>query len=178
LKRDIFINGGPRETRVAILEDGRLVELLHDRPEIQRTVGNIYLGKVEAVLPGMQAAFVDIGADKSAFLHASDLLEPDEDEDEDAGGSGNGRGRRRRSRKLPNIADHIQRGEQLLVQVTKEPIGTKGPRVTRQLSLAGRFLVYMPDASRVGVSRKIEDRSERGRLKQMVKRHLPDGMGG
>jgi len=182
LKREIFINGGPRETRVAILEDARLVELLHDRPEIQRTVGNIYLGRVEAVLPGMQAAFVDIGADKSAFLHASDLLEPDEDDDDGSGaegGNGRGRGRgRRRNRRLPNIADHVQRGEQLLVQVTKEPISTKGPRVTRQLSLAGRFLVYMPDASRVGVSRKIEDRAERTRLKQMVREHLKEGSGG
>ncbi|HEX9692271.1 MAG TPA: Rne/Rng family ribonuclease [Gemmatimonadales bacterium] len=177
MKREIFINGGPRETRVAILEDGRLVELLHDRPEIQRTVGNIYLGRVEAVLPGMQAAFVDIGTEKSAFLHASDLLEPDEDEEENGNG-GNHRGRRRGNRALPNIADHVQRGEQLLVQVTKEPISTKGPRVTRQLSLAGRFLVYMPDASRVGVSRKIEDRAERSRLKQMVRTHLPEGSGG
>ena len=88
MKREILINGGPRETRVAILEDDRLVELLVDRPDHRRMVGDIYLGKVEAVLPGIQAAFVDIGHEKSAFLHASDLLEPDEDdepgEDEDA----------------------------------------------------------------------------------------------
>ncbi len=84
MKREILINGAPRETRVAILEDDTLVELLVDRPDTRRTVGDIYLGKVEAVLPGIQAAFVDIGAEKSAFLHASDLVEPEEDElDED-----------------------------------------------------------------------------------------------
>jgi len=173
LKREILINGGPRETRVAILEDDRLVEVLHDRPDIRRTVGNIYLGKVEAVLPGMQAAFVEIGTGKSAFLHASDLVEP-EDEDEDEGGGRGGRNGRR----LPNIQDHVKRGESLLVQVTKEPISTKGPRVTRQISLAGRFLVYMPYASKVGVSRKIEAREERARLREMVGQLLPKNSGG
>ncbi|MEO8295860.1 MAG: Rne/Rng family ribonuclease, partial [Gemmatimonadota bacterium] len=81
MKREILINGGPRETRVAILEDDRLVELLVDRPDQRRRVGDIYKGRVDAVLPGIQAAFVDIGLEKSAVLHASDLLEPDEDED-------------------------------------------------------------------------------------------------
>jgi ribonuclease G len=174
LKREILINGGPRETRVAILEDDRLVEVLHDRPDIRRTVGNIYLGKVEAVLPGMQAAFVDIGSGKSAFLHASDLIEPDEDEDDEGRGAKNGRNGRR----LPSIQEHVRRGESLLVQVTKEPISTKGPRVTRQISLAGRFLVYMPHASKVGVSRKIEARDERGRLREMVGKLLPKNAGG
>lgn len=171
MKREILINGSPRETRVAILEDDRLVELLVDRPEIERTVGNIYTAKVEAVLPGMQAAFVDIGAEKSAFLHASDLIEPDED---DEGDNGNGRGRS----KLPNIQNHLKKGQVVLVQVTKEPIGTKGPRVTRQVSLAGRFLVYMPFASKVGVSRKIEARDERARLREMVKQAMPEDAGG
>jgi ribonuclease G len=175
LKREILINGGPRETRVAILEDDRLVEVLHDRPDIRRTVGNIYLGKVEAVLPGMQAAFVDIGAGKSAFLHASDLVEPDDDDDDEARGGRNGRNGARR---LPNIQEHVKRGESLLVQVTKEPISTKGPRVTRQISLAGRFLVFMPYASKVGVSRKIEARDERARLREMVGKLLPKNSGG
>ncbi len=159
---------------MAILEDDRLVEVLHDRPDIRRTVGNIYLGKVEAVLPGMQAAFVDIGTGKSAFLHASDLIEPDEDEDDEGRGGKNGRNGRR----LPSIQDHVKRGESLLVQVTKEPISTKGPRVTRQISLAGRFLVFMPYASRVGVSRKIEARDERSRLRDMVGTLLPKNAGG
>ncbi len=172
MKRDILINVNPRETRVAIVEDDRLVEVLHDRPEIHRTVGNIYLGKVEAVLPGMQAAFINIGLERSAFLHASDLVEPDEDLD-----TGDGRSSRN-NRGLPNIADHVKRGQSILVQVTKEPISTKGPRVTRQISIAGRFVVFMPFASKVGVSRKIDSREERARLRGMVGRLLPKNSGG
>jgi ribonuclease G len=173
LKREILISGSQRETRVAILEDDRLVELLVDRPELRRTVGNIYRGRVDAVLPGIQAAFVDIGTEKSAFLHASDLIEPDEDEVEEDE-KDNGKGRRGPS-KLPNIQDTVKRGETLLVQVTKEPISTKGPRVTTQVSLPGRFLVYMPFASRVGVSRKIDNREERARLRKMVSDMMPTG---
>jgi ribonuclease G len=172
LNREIVINGSPRETRVAILEDDRLVELLVDRPEVHRTVGNIYIGKVDAVLPGMQAAFVDIGTEKSAFLHASDLLELDEDIEEDNGNGG------RRNRKIPDIQDHLKRGDNVLVQVTKEPISSKGPRVTRQVSLAGRFLVYVPFGSKIGVSRKIASREERTRLRKMVAKARPKGAAG
>jgi ribonuclease G len=233
LKREILINGSQRETRVAILEDDRLVELLVDRPDHRRTVGDIYLGRVEAVLPGIQAAFVDIGQEKSAFLHASDLLEPDEDEEPDdepaeeavaaadpsaaeavvegaveelpaeqKSGGWRSRDRRRRRnngatqaaerseqserrqreisprRALPNIQDILKKGQTLPVQVTKEPIGTKGCRVTAQISLPGRFLVYMPYASKVGVSRKIESREQRGKLREMVSKLLPKDAGG
>ena len=233
MKREILINGSQRETRVAILEDDRLVELLVDRPDHRRTVGDIYLGRVEAVLPGIQAAFVDIGQEKSAFLHASDLLEPDEDEepadeaedepDEELeaeppdpaaeasrwrrgpaerkpdwrGGTRppaararqrwpaverNGGEARQREisprRALPNIQDILKKGQTLPVQVTKEPIGTKGCRVTAQISLPGRFLVYMPYASKVGVSRKIESREQRAKLREMVSKLLPKDAGG
>jgi len=234
LKREILINGSQRETRLAILEDDRLVELLVDRPDHRRTVGDIYLGRVEAVLPGIQAAFVDIGQEKSAFLHASDLLEPDEDEDpveeaeEEAVAAAEGdpadvadppvvedaqverkvgwRGRERRRRgrgnggaastekpanggearqreisprrALPNIQDILKKGQTLPVQVTKEPISTKGCRVTAQISLPGRFLVYMPYASKVGVSRKIESREQRAKLREMVTKLLPKDAGG
>jgi ribonuclease G len=205
LKREILISGTSRETRVAILEDDRLVELLVDRPDARRSVGDIYLGKVDAVLPGIQAAFVDIGAEKSAFLHASDLIESDDDEDpdeqaatgtgtedDDESGNGNGgddHGRRpgrdrpaasagASRRKIPNIADELKRGQTKLVQVTKEPIGTKGPRVTAQISLAGRFLVYMPFASKVGVSRKIDNRDQRAKLRELVSRLVPKDAGG
>jgi ribonuclease G len=201
LKREILISGSPRETRVAILEDDRLAELLVDRPDSRRSVGDIYVGKVEAVLPGIQAAFVDIGAEKSAFLHASDLIESDEDEDpedrepddadEENGNGGNGkgngpavanrrgsRGGRERRRPAPNIGDELKRGQTKLVQVIKEAIGTKGPRVTAQVSLAGRFLVYMPYASKVGVSRKIEARDQRARLREMVTKLVPADSGG
>jgi ribonuclease G len=183
MKREILINGNPRETRVAIIEDDQLVELMVDRPDARRTVGDIYVGKVEAVLPGIQAAFVDIGTEKSAFLHASDLVyaedEPEEPDDEngDEDESAENGGRRGRS-KAPPIQDLIKKGQEILVQVSKEPISTKGPRVTAQVSLAGRFLVYMPFASRVGVSRKIGDRAERQRLREMVQKVLPEDSGG
>ena len=191
MKREILISGSPRETRVAILEDDRLVELLVDRPDARRSVGDIYLGRVESVLPGIQAAFVDIGAEKSAFLHASDLIESeDEDEpaapngdeagedDEDDGGGRQGGGGRGARRRVPNIADELKRGDTRMVQVTKEPIGTKGPRVTAQVSLAGRFLVYMPFASRVGVSRKIDNREQRAKLRELVSKLVPEDSGG
>ncbi len=217
MKREILINGSQRETRVAILEDDRLVELLVDRPDHRRIVGDIYLGRVEAVLPGIQAAFVDIGLEKSAFLHASDLLEPEEDEEpgseegddafeeaeaaangevaengEEDGRRGGRRGRRngdgggheprqrevRSRRQLPDISDLLKKGQTLLVQVTKEPISTKGCRVTAQISLPGRFLVYMPYASKVGVSRKIESKELRARLREMVASMLSEDAGG
>lgn len=236
MKREILINATPKETRVAIIEDDQLVELLVDRPDARRMVGDIYLGRIEAVLPGLQAAFVDIGTEKSAFLHASDIIDPDakerksaEDEEEDdddsvaeseppaedggkdgqpagdgreekqgggrggRGRSGRGRqggaregreghegregGRRKRPEAKP-IQELVKRGQNILVQVSKEPISTKGPRVTADISLAGRFLVYMPYASRVGVSRKIGERSERSRLRKMVEEILPPDSGG
>ena len=193
MKREILISSSQRETRAAIIEDDQLVELLVDRPEARRMVGDIYLGKVEAVLPGIQAAFVDIGTEKAAFLHASDLVAPegDEEADEDAddaegddseaesGGrkGGNGRGRRNRAA-LPPIQDVLKRGQEIIVQVSKEPISTKGPRVTAQVSLAGRFLVYMPFSSKVGVSRKIGERAERQRLREQVQAVLPPDSGG
>ncbi len=183
MKREILINATSRETRVAIMEDDQLVELLVDRPDARRMVGDIYLGKVEAVLPGIQAAFVDIGTEKSAFLHASDLVfdedaaaERDEEEEDDAAEEDNGKDNGRP--KAPPIQDSLKRGQQIIVQVSKEPISTKGPRVTAQISLAGRFLVYMPDASRVGISRKIGERAERHRLRDMVRGALPENSGG
>jgi ribonuclease G len=241
MKREILISGTQREIRVAILEDDQLVELQVDRPEARRMVGDIYLGKVEAVLPGIQAAFVDIGTEKSAFLHSSDLVYDeggDDDDDEDGDGdaeevdetvdsaadtaeevaadtggdspyadaaptAGNGKpepqaeltvspkreqgrggqqrgrgGRRPRRAEPPPIQDVLKRGQTIICQVSKEPISTKGPRVTAQVSLAGRFLVFMPFASRVGVSRKIGERAERQRLREQVQKLLPKDSGG
>ena len=194
MKREILINAAPRETRIAILEDGKLVELLVDRPEHRRMVGDIYLGRVDAVLPGIQAAFVDIGTEKSAFLHSSDLVrqsadeaEDDDDDDDDEldepvekknGNGGNGSDGNGRRAKAPLIQEALKRGQEILVQVSKEPISTKGPRVTAQISLAGRFLVYIPDSSKVGVSRKIGSSAERARLKEQVQSILPEKSGG
>lgn len=166
MTREILIASTPRESWVALLEDGSLVELMFDRPDEVRLVGDIYLGRVDAVLPGIQAAFVDIGAEKAGFLHASDLSEDDEEEEV---GNGEFGGNGRQTRKLPPIQEQVKRGEAVLVQVAKEPIGTKGPRLTAQVSLPGRFLVYMPGSSHVGVSRKIEDRDERARLRKMAR---------
>lgn len=176
MQREIVIDAAGAETRVAIVEDGRLVELMHERDDERRMVGDIYLGRVEAVLPGIQAAFVDIGTEKSAFLHVSDLQEEDDSDGDDANGnSGNSN---RRHRKYPPIQDQLDRGQELLVQVTKEPIGTKGPRVTSQISMPGRFLVFIPAGSGVGVSRKIGDRDERIRLRELARDALGKKSGG
>jgi len=293
MKREILISATQREVRVAILEDDQLVEMQVDRPEARRMVGDIYWGKVDAVLPGLQAAFIDIGTEKAAFLHASDLVydeggddDSDDDEDDDAaeasvgepskdtdqpddepdspyapeggpkvvvasteqqpgkGGRGRRRGRggrgrrggsgapnapqggpdaeaedaevaeaavvesapaavvqraekpekpektergggggrrgggRRQRAEPPQIQDVLKRGQSIIVQVSKEPISTKGPRVTAQVSIAGRFVVFMPFASRVGVSRKIGERAERQRLRAQVQEVLPKNSGG
>jgi ribonuclease G len=172
MKREILISATPQETRVAILEDEVLVELMVDRPDAERLVGDVYLGQVQAVLPGIQAAFVDIGTEKAAFLHVSDVVPDDDDDDDD---DDNGRDRSNRSH--PPIQDMIEKGQRLLVQASKEPIGTKGPRVTTHISLPGRFLVLMPGSGHIGVSRKIEDREERARLRAMAREIVPDGIG-
>ncbi len=169
MRREIVVNDAGYDTRVALLEDGKLVELMHERPDQRGMVGDIVLGKVEAVVPGLQAAFVDIASEKSAFLHASDLAEAEIEDD------GNGD---RRSRRYQPIQDVVTQGQDLLVQVTKEPIGTKGARVTTQVSLPGRFLVFMPLSSNVGISRKIEDRAERARLRTMARELLNGDEGG
>ena len=175
LKREILISAGPQEARVAILEDDTLVEFMVDRPDTERLVGDIYVGQVQAVLPGIQAAFVDIGTDKAAFLHVSDILRDaavDSDDDEDDEVSADGKGR------YPPIQDLVQKGQRITVQVSKEPIGTKGPRVTAQVSLPGRFLVFMPYSNHIGVSRKIEDKEERARLRALAREIMPEGAGG
>ena len=121
MKREILINANPRETRVAIIEDDQLVELLVDRPEARRMVGDIYLGKVEAVLPGIQAAFVDIGTEKSAFLHASDLVFDEDGDDDDAEEEESSESEdtptRGRRAKAPPIQDLLKRGQEILVQI-------------------------------------------------------------
>ena len=173
MKREILVSASPQESWVALLEDDRLVEVMYDRPDQGRLVGDIFLGRVDAVLPGIQAAFVDIGSEKAGFLHASDL-EYEGEEDEDNGENG---GRRRNRKEVP-IQDVLQQGQDVLVQVTKEPMGTKGARLTTQISLPGRFLVFMPGSSHVGVSRKIEERGERARLRKLAKDIVTAGSGG
>ena len=173
MKREILITATPQETRVAILEDDVLAELMVDRPDAERLVGDIYLGQVQAVLPGIQAAFVDIGTEKAAFLHVSDVVPEDDEDDDDEDRDRD----RERSGRYPPIQDMITKGQRVLVQASKEPIGTKGPRVTTHISLPGRFLVFMPGSKHIGVSRKIDDREERARLRALAKEIVPDGVG-
>lgn len=174
----IVINVDFGETRVAIIENGMIVELLLERRDERSIVGNIYRGKVTRVLPGMQAAFVDIGLERHAFLHVSDLIAYDDIDHVPANGSSstedqeNGHSKKI-SRKTP-IRDIIKEGETIPVQVSKAPISTKGARVTARISLPGRHLVYMPKAEKGGVSRRIDDEKERRRLSSILRRISPD----
>ena len=175
MKREILISASDEESWVALREDGRLTELMFDRPDQDRLVGDIFLGRVEAVLPGIQAAFVDIGEEKAAFLHGSDLGRVHEDEN---GEGTRGHAHQRQERNSTAIQNVLTKGQKLLVKVTKEAISTKGPRCTTQISLPGRFLVYIPDSSQVGVSRKIDQRKERSRLRAMAREVVEGGAGG
>ena len=179
MRKEIIINVGAYENRIAVLEDGKLVELFIERPERERMVGDIYKGCVKTVLPGMQAAFIDIGMERSAFLHVSDvadsaheyadLIEGSEDREKFLASF--------RESETPPIEDMLQKGQEILVQITKESMGTKGPRVTSQISLPGRFLVLMPNELHIGVSLKITDWVEKRRLRQIAKEIQPKGMG-
>jgi ribonuclease G len=174
---EIIVNAGANETRVAILEDKRLVELWVERASQERMVGDIYKGRVEAILPGLQAAFIDIGMEKSAFLHLSDITEGLFDS-EDIQDTEAAEPPRRRRRSHPTaIEDVLKNGQEVMVQISKEPMGTKGCRVTTQLSLAGRFVVLVPADEHVGVSKKIEDQEERQRLRKIAEEVNPPGFG-
>jgi ribonuclease G len=178
----LLINADGPETRVALVEDGLLGELYIERKQERGIAGNIYKGRVDRVLPGMQAAFVNIGLEKSAYLHVSDVRgTPDDlkrlasgdsassesgDEDEPEAPSGAAR-----------IEDLLKEGQEIVVQVTKEPISTKGARVTRYISLPGRHLVFMPTVEHVGISRRISSDKERRRLREIIDQMRPQGTG-
>ncbi|WP_347488065.1 Rne/Rng family ribonuclease [Desulfoscipio sp. XC116] len=166
--KEIIINVGEEETRVAVLENKVLVEMYIERSPNQRLVGNIFKGQVENVLPGMQASFVDIGLEKNAFLYVEDAI-PARTPD-----TGQGQGN---SALGTNICDILKQGQEVIVQIVKEPIGTKGARVTTHVTLPGRYLVLMPTVDYIGISRRIEDDKERDRLREMAARIKPDGMG-
>ena len=177
---EIAISIAREETRVAVLDHGVVTELYVDRAKNKDFVGNIYKGKVVKVLPGMQAAFVDIGLDRAAFIHVSDLstdTEPGDtlvETDEDDKGPEIPRPRSQTSRPIEQL---LQGGQELMVQISKGPIGTKGPRVTTYVSLPGRYLVLMPNVEHVGVSRRIPKDEERARLKEIMKRLSKPGCG-
>lgn len=172
---EIIINYSPHETRVAVLQGDRLVEFSMERPKDRGFSGNIYTGKVARVLPGMQAAFVDIGLERTAFLHATDVYESFE-EFEDLAKEAEEEERERRYRHAP-IQDILKEGQEIMVQVAKEPIGSKGARVTSHISLPGREMVFTPTDNHIGISRRIENEKERRRLKEIVSRLRPEGAG-
>jgi ribonuclease G len=168
-KSELLINFNPFETRVALVEQGRLVEFYVERAKDRGITGNIYKGKVVRVLPGMQSAFVEIGIQRTSFLHVSDIQEPpdgfEEDEEE------------HKKHADARIQDIIKEGQEVLVQAAKEPIGTKGARVTSYVSLPGRYLVFMPTYDKVAISRRISSEKERRRLREIVHSMKPPGNG-
>ena len=159
MSEEILINVTPQETRVAVVENGVLQEVLIERARAHGRVGNLYKGVVSRVLPGMQAAFVDIGLERAAFLHASDIFTREVE------------GVRPEGRRNETITQLLREGQELLVQVIKDPLGTKGARLTTHITVPSRYLVFMPDVANVGVSQKIEDEAERARLKDLVLSH-------
>lgn len=220
MSKQILVNSRAFETRVAILENGEIKNLYIEREEDRNVVGNIYKGVVKRVLPGMQAAFLELGLERTAFLYVDDIIEEPfgsdldygEEEDEDdggdeesraprrndrggpsvrgggrgaprGGGRGGPRGRRggrapRRVKNSANIQDLLKEGQELLVQVAKAPIGTKGARLTTHLSLPGRNLVLMPTVQHLGISRRIENDKERRRLRELFNKQIrPKGIG-
>jgi len=166
MSEEILVNVTPRETRVAVVENGMLQELHIERGWSRGVVGNIYKGRVQRVMPGMQAAFVDIGLDRAAFLHANDVLRPGRAEDltvEEPGA-----GPSPSPQPTPPIGELLRDGQEVVVQVVKDPIGSKGARLTTQISIPSRYLVLLPQSRVIGVSARIEDEAERARLKALV----------
>ncbi len=183
VKKEIILNVENLETRVAVMEDGRLEEYMVDIPEVERLVGCIFKGRVENLEDDLQAAFVNIGLKKNAFLHYWDMI-PDTDaflDEEDDDGKGGRNGKKNRNRKKVSNEEIHKRfpiGSEIRVQITKDPISTKGPRVTANLAIPGRYLVMMPGEKARGISRKIGDVQERKRLKKILDRlMLPDDVG-
>jgi ribonuclease G len=166
MKREIVINAAFGETRAAVMEDKRLVELYLERDANQRVVGNIYKGRVENVLPGMQAAFVNIGLERNAFLYVDDARAYRNGEDEPF-----------EKLKVQSIMDVVKEGQSIIVQITKEPLGQKGARVVTNIGIPGRYLVWMPNVEYIGISRRITQDKERVRLRNIAKRIKPPGQG-
>ncbi|MGK0337356.1 MAG: ribonuclease G, partial [Candidatus Azotimanducaceae bacterium] len=167
MAEEIIISVSDLETRVAVVEQGLLQEVFIERFHTRGTVGNIYKAKVVRILPGMQSAFVEIGQARTAFMHITDLVDSHELVMHERGEKPN----------HPPITDILHDGQELLVQVTKEPISTKGARVSASISLASRFLVYMPETSHIGISQRIEDEAERDRLKALLAQLHDAGQG-
>jgi ribonuclease G len=187
MTKEMIISSNGHETMVAILEDDLVAEIFVERERQRGVVGNVYKGRVSKVLPGMQSSFIDLGLERDGFLYVAEVvdtieeferLEAGDDEEKDKGDTEDGRkdeqkveGRRQKEepKPQPRIEDLLKEGQEILVQVVKEPLGTKGARLTSHVTMPGRFLVFMPTVDHVGVSRKIESREERARLRGIVK---------
>jgi ribonuclease G len=169
MNKEMIVSTNGHETMVAILEEDLVAEIFVERERHRGVVGNVYKGRVSKVLPGMQSSFIDIGLERDGFLYVADVIDTMEEFDkleseEDRGGRSDDR-----SKPQPKIEELLREGQEILVQVVKEPLGTKGARLTSHVTMAGRFLVFMPTVDHVGVSRKIESREERSRLRGIVK---------
>ncbi len=189
--KEIIINSSSNQTRVAITEDGNLADFFVDYPENRRMVGDIYLGRVARVLPGIRAAFIDIGMKHDGFLHFSDIgdrtkqfqdMLGDEDSDVDLSDDDESKPNRTNgngaSAPPPEpVITKLRKGEEILVQITKEPVSNKGVRVTSSVSLPGRFCVLLPFDNKIGISKKISDFKERRRLRNIARGILPPNYG-
>src|SRR6185369_2749619 len=180
MNKEMIVSSNGHETMVAILEDDLVAEIFVERERQRSVVGNVYKGRVSKVLPGMQSSFIDLGLERDGFLYVADVIDTlDEfdklagDEDDENGNSSSapkGRPERdRQDRPTQKIEELLKEGQEIIVQVVKEPLGTKGARLTSHVTMPGRFLVFMPTVDHIGVSRKIESREERGRLRGIVK---------
>src|SRR3990167_4026122 len=159
MSEEILINFTPQETRVAVMQQGVVQELHIERTASRGLVGNVYLGRICRILPGMQSAFIDVGLDRTAFLHVADIWQPREPSQD-------------RPAERP-IEKMLHEGQSILVQVVKDPIGTKGARLSTQVSIAGRMLVYLPQEKHIGISQRIESEAERESLREKINRLVP-----
>src|SRR5262245_25935559 len=178
MTKEMIISSNGHETMVAILEDDQAAEIFVERERQRGVVGNVYKGRVSKVLPGMQCAFIDLGLERDGFLYVADVvdameefdkLDSGEDDEKDKDGAKEGGEKQKGPRPQPKIEELLNAGQEILVEVVKEPLGTKGARLTSHVTMAGRFLVFMPTVDHVGVSRKIESREERHRLRDIVR---------
>jgi ribonuclease G len=180
MNKEMIVSSNGHETMVAILEDDLVAEVFVERERHRGVVGNVYKGRVSKVLPGMQSSFIDLGLERDGFLYVADVIDTlvefdklagDDDDDNNVSGNGSkGRPERdRQDRPQQKIEELLKEGQEIVVQVVKEPLGTKGARLTSHVTMPGRFLVFMPTVDHIGVSRKIESREERGRLRGIVR---------
>jgi ribonuclease G len=192
MKKEIIINAAANETRIAITEEGRLAELFVETTNKEKMVGDIYLGKVAKVMSGIKAAFIDLGLGQDGFLHFSDIgnrLDEytamiGDDDDEEEGENNNTQGAPSPAAESPEHRPrhterevHLEKGQEIIVQIIKEPVGKKGVRVTSEVSLAGRFLVLLPFDGKIGISKKVTNFREKRRLRKIVQAILPEGFG-